>query len=78
MEDQDNESKQNVLAVLQGTAVNQDGRSANLTSPHGPSQEKVITMALARAGITNDEVDFIETHGTGTSLGFYIYLLFIY
>jgi len=29
----------------------------------------VIRSALADAGIGPDEVDFVETHGTGTSLG---------
>jgi acyl transferase domain-containing protein/SAM-dependent methyltransferase/acyl carrier protein len=58
-----------VLAVLRGSALNQDGRSAGLTAPHGPSQEAVIRSALADGGIPADAVDYVEAHGTGTALG---------
>jgi acyl transferase domain-containing protein/SAM-dependent methyltransferase/NADP-dependent 3-hydroxy acid dehydrogenase YdfG/acyl carrier protein len=58
-----------ILAVVAGSAVNQDGRSSGLTVPNGPSQQAVIREAFADAGINLADADFIEAHGTGTSLG---------
>jgi amino acid adenylation domain-containing protein len=59
----------NIYAQIRGSAVNQDGPSGGLTVPNGPSQVKVIHQALANAGVTPDQVSYIEAHGTGTSLG---------
>jgi acyl transferase domain-containing protein/acyl carrier protein len=58
-----------VLAVIRGTATNQDGRSAGLTVPNGPAQEAVIRAALADARLAPDDIDYVEAHGTGTALG---------
>ncbi|HEX6243774.1 MAG TPA: type I polyketide synthase, partial [Polyangiales bacterium] len=58
-----------VLAVVRGTAVNQDGRSQGLTAPNGPSQQRVIRRALSEAGLKPEDIDAVEAHGTGTTLG---------
>ncbi len=59
----------NILAVIRGSAVNQDGRSNGLTAPNGPSQQRVIRQALDNAGVAPGQIGYVETHGTGTSLG---------
>ncbi len=58
-----------VLALIRGTAVNQDGRSGGLTVPSGGAQQALIRQALSGAGVAPHEVAYVEAHGTGTALG---------
>ncbi|MDM9383687.1 beta-ketoacyl synthase N-terminal-like domain-containing protein [Chlorogloeopsis sp. ULAP01] len=58
-----------IIALIAGSAINQDGRSNGLTAPNGPSQEAVIRQALANAGVVPSQIGYVELHGTGTPLG---------
>ncbi len=58
-----------VIAVIRGSAINQDGRSSGLTVPNGIAQQAVLRQALAAAKLQPTDVSYVEAHGTGTSLG---------
>jgi microcystin synthetase protein McyG len=58
-----------IVAVIRGSASNQDGRSNGLTAPNGVAQEALLRAALADAGVEGSAVGYIEAHGTGTKLG---------
>jgi len=58
-----------VLAVVRGTAVNQDGPSSGQTVPNGPAQQALLRRALAASQLAPADIDYVEAHGTGTALG---------
>lgn len=58
-----------ILALIRGSATNQDGRSTGLTAPNVLAQRAMLERALENAGVTAADVGYVETHGTGTSLG---------
>ncbi|MGV9675480.1 type I polyketide synthase [Nocardia sp. NPDC003482] len=61
--------KKPVLAVIRGSAVNEDGASATLQAPNGRAQRAVIAAALDDAGLRPEHIGAIEAHGPGTPLG---------
>lgn len=59
----------NILACIVGDAINHDGPSSSLTSPNGDAQVRLIRDTLQKFKIDPASIDYIEAHGTGTSLG---------
>lgn len=59
-----------VLAVIKGTAINNDGgRKVGFTAPSVDGQAEVIRNAQKDAGIDPQSISYIEAHGTATRLG---------
>jgi len=58
-----------ILALIRGGAVNNDGPSSGLTVPNGVAQRAVILEALENANVSPTEMGYMEAHGTGTALG---------
>ena len=58
-----------IIAVIRGSATNQDGRTNGITAPNGRAQRAVVERALKDASVSPLDVGYVETHGTGTVLG---------
>ncbi len=63
------EDRDNIHAVIKGSAMNQDGRTVELTAPNPEAQEDVIVRAWKDSGVNPETITYIEAHGTGTKLG---------
>ncbi|MDT5086460.1 MAG: polyketide synthase 5, partial [Mycobacterium sp.] len=58
-----------ILAVVRGSAANQDGHTVNIATPSATAQTKVYRTALAAAGLDPRTVGMVEAHGPGTPIG---------
>ncbi|MEW6733019.1 MAG: amino acid adenylation domain-containing protein [Acidobacteriota bacterium] len=59
-----------IEAVIKGSAINNDGSlKVSYTAPSVKGQAEVIAEAQAVAEVEPDTISYIETHGTGTTLG---------
>jgi len=58
-----------ILAVIRGTAANQDGHTVNIATPSVTAQIAVYRAALAAAGVDAGSIAMVEAHGTGTPVG---------
>ena len=59
-----------IHAVIPGSAVNNDGaRKVSYLAPSVDGYAEVVAEALALADVPAEHVQYIEAHGTGTSVG---------
>ena len=59
----------NIRAIVKGIYSGQDGKSNGFYAPNGKAEQRVIEKAIENAKVSVDDIDYIETHGTGTVLG---------
>lgn len=59
-----------IYSVIKGSAINNDGSDKiSYTAPSVNGQVQVIKSALKDSGLSGDDINFVETHGTATLLG---------
>ncbi|MCP4658786.1 MAG: amino acid adenylation domain-containing protein, partial [bacterium] len=59
-----------IQAVIKGSAINNDGSlKIGYTAPGADGQARVIRSAHLAAGVESESIRYVETHGTGTSMG---------
>ncbi|RHC81538.1 KR domain-containing protein, partial [Parabacteroides merdae] len=64
------EDGDHIYAVIKGSAINNDGnRKVGYTAPSTKGQYEVIHAAIQESGISPENIDYIEAHGTATHLG---------
>ncbi|MGW7264895.1 type I polyketide synthase [Streptomyces sp. NPDC054842] len=58
-----------IYAVVRGWGVAGAGATSRMPDPSPTGQAAAVRSALARAGLDFSDIDYVETHGTGTRLG---------
>ena len=58
-----------IYAVIKSSAINHGGKTNGYSVPNPNAQADLIIDACRKAGIDPKTLSYIETHGTGTSLG---------
>ncbi len=58
-----------IIAVVEGAGVNQDGRTSGITVPNPQAQRALMERVLECSGRSAGDIDYIEAHGTGTPVG---------
>ena len=58
-----------IYGLLRSVGVNHGGQAGGLTAPRPDAQAELIARVYREAKIAPDTITYVETHGTGTSLG---------
>ncbi len=58
-----------IYAVIASIGSSSDGKGKAITAPNPEGQKQAIQMAMRKAHINTNEVDYIEAHGTSTIVG---------
>ncbi|MFI9310973.1 beta-ketoacyl synthase N-terminal-like domain-containing protein [Streptomyces triculaminicus] len=58
-----------VLCVVRGIGLGNDGRASGLIAPDVAGQERAVRAAYVSAGVPPESVGLLECHATGTTVG---------
>ena len=67
--DEAERDQDNIISVLKGSAVGQDGKTNGIMAPNGKAQELVAKNALDAAGVDPLSIGYVEAHATSTPVG---------
>jgi acyl transferase domain-containing protein len=59
----------NIISIIIASGCNQDGATSGITVPSAEAQMILMKRVCQQAGISAKDLDMIEAHGTGTSVG---------
>ncbi|KAG6362867.1 hypothetical protein INS49_007962 [Diaporthe citri] len=58
-----------ILGTILATSIRQSSNTVPITVPHSPSQIELYHGVLRKAGVSAQDVTYLEAHGTGTPIG---------
>jgi acyl transferase domain-containing protein len=63
---QDND---NIISVIRGYARNHSADATSIIHPHVQTQERLFRSLLHKTGLSPNDIEYVECHGTGTTAG---------
>ena len=57
-----------IYAEVAGYGINSDAYHITSPAPHGEFQAKCMSLAIADAGLTPEDIDYVNAHGTSTHM----------
>ncbi|AZS14159.1 hypothetical protein EI981_06615 [Paenibacillus lutimineralis] len=63
------EDGDNIHGIIRASSINHGGKTNGYTVPNPNAQSSLISESLLKSGIHPRAINYIEAHGTGTSLG---------
>nr|MCU0535566.1 polyketide synthase [Hydrococcus sp. Prado102] len=61
--------KDNILALIRGSAVNHNGLSNSLSAPNGLAQQAAIRQAMENGNVQPSQISYVDAHAVGTAIG---------
>lgn len=58
-----------IYGVIRGSGAASDGKGQSIYAPSSTGQLKAMQKSLKRSGLQASDIDYIETHATGTMVG---------